>query len=227
MEIINKLNSSVKMHTYTEKIRDSKYIEGNIQVVPKETHLIKDICECFISQNELEYKVTEDKHTFSSLKKLDIANKELFESTVYVRTFPYKMIQESLQKHNMFSSVLYLNETYNVCCVIHNVDTGNYYRTCVKPFPMFVCVYENEAWWVSEDPVPEDVIFSDIMDLDNILMMDIKTTMIYKTDLLPISKYKLSDLEAMAHDRSISLSMDGRKKLKKQLYEDINLKYFQ
>jgi hypothetical protein len=44
---------------------------------------------------------------------------------------------------------------------------------------------------------------------------------------MPITKYKLKDLESIANEFSIPIvNASGKKKLKKQLYEDINLKHY-
>ena len=44
---------------------------------------------------------------------------------------------------------------------------------------------------------------------------------------MPITKYKLSDLETIAKEEDISLvNPTGKKKLKKLLYDDINLKHY-
>ena len=52
--------------------------------------------------------------------------------------------------------------------------------------------------------------------------------MIYKPYLLNISKYKVLELEKIAEENNISLvNNNGKKKLKKELYNEINLKYFQ
>ena len=51
--------------------------------------------------------------------------------------------------------------------------------------------------------------------------------MIFKPYLKPLAKYKVKELEQIATDLSISLKDNqGKKKLKKQLYDEINLKHF-
>ena len=54
-----------------------------------------------------------------------------------------------------------------------------------------------------------------------------KDIYIYKPYLMPITKYKLKDLEEIAKEKEIPLNgTTGKKKLKKQLYDDINLKHY-
>ena len=47
--------------------------------------------------------------------------------------------------------------------------------------------------------------------------------MIFKSKLEGISKYKLKDLEDMCKEHNIDIMTNGKKKLKKQLYDDISL----
>ena len=51
--------------------------------------------------------------------------------------------------------------------------------------------------------------------------------MIYKPFLASFSKYKLPELEKIAIENDVSLeTITGKKKLKKDLFDDINLKHF-
>jgi len=73
----------------------------------------------------------------------------------------------------------------------------------------------------------DKITFSPISDLTHILTMDFRHDIPYKTDLMAIGKYKAKDLEEIAKEMGIPLSVDGKKKIKKVLYEDLNLKYCQ
>ena len=223
MELINELKEN--NHTFTSKIRDSLFIEGHVNMdESKESY--KDICECFIANNEIEYSTHPSKDTFTNTKKLEIASD--IDNSTFTKTFSKNMIQRGLQKDNHYSSVLYLNHYYEVKCVIYNSVTHKYYKTSVKEAPTLVCMFgNNNQWTIMNEDIPHDIVYSANDDLEHILTMDSNTYMIFKTDLLAIGKYKVAELEGKAKELDIPLTINGKKKTKKTLYEDINLKLYQ
>ena len=78
-----------------------------------------------------------------------------------------------------------------------------------------------------EGDIPQDIEYSTNDDLEHILTMDINTNMIFKTELLAIGKYKVAELEEKAKSLDVPLTVNGKKKNKKILYEDVNLKLCQ
>ena len=135
------------------------------------------------------------------------------------------LIQKGLQMENSLSSILYLNEHYKVHCIIHNQDTNKYYRTTLKNYDPLLCIYKNGTWFLQKENV-SDYEFSDINDLNKILKIDIEW-MIFKPYLDKLNKYKVKDLESIAEEFNIPLKDgNGKKKLKKKIYDEINLKYF-
>ena len=232
MEIISKLQDN--KNAFTKKIKESRFIEG-VEKESSKSNLVDDICECFIANNEIEYATHESKDTFTKSMKLDIAS--TVDTSLYVKTFTRNMIQAGLQKKNYFSSILYLNDYYKTNCIIYNKATGKYYSTCLKKYEPFICLYENDKWSImdiahineaSDSPTDMDLItFSPISELEHILTMDFKLEIPYKTDLMSIGKYKAKELEDIAKTLDIPLSVNGKKKVKKVLYDDINLKYCQ
>ena len=224
MEIISKLQDN--KNAFTKKIKESRFIEG-IEKESSKSNSVEDICECFIANNEIEYATHESKDTFTKSMKLDIAS--TIDTSLYVKTFTRIMIQAGLQKENHFSSILYLNDHYKTNCIIYNQATGKYYSTCFKNYEPFICLYENDKWSIM-DTVPDDmnkITLSPISELEHILTMDFKHEIPYKTDLMSIGKYKAKELEDIAKTLDIPLSVNGKKKVKKVLYDDINLKYCQ
>ena len=223
MELINQLKEN--NHTFTSKIRDSPFIEGNV-TMGEVVESYKDICECFIANNEIEYSTHSSKETFTKTKKLEIASD--IDNSSFTKTFSKNMIQRGLQKENHYSSVLYLNHHYKVNCVIYNSVTNKYYKTSVREAPSLVCMFgNNNQWTIMEGEIPQDIDYSSIDDLEHIVTMDISTNMIYKTDLLAIGKYKVAELEEKAKELDIPMTINGKKKNKKTLYGDINLKLCQ
>lgn len=205
---------------YSKKIKTTKYTEGeNVLIVEKG---IKDICELIIGNNEIEYTNIEKSHRNSFIvnKKLEIAG-DIQKNEKFSKKFTIKLIQNGLQEINYLSSILYLNEFYKIHCIIYNNNTHKFYSTSFKDYPKLVCVYKNNSWFIDDNiKVPENM--DDIQDLSNILTLDCDV-MIFKTPLQSLSKYKLNDLELMCNERNLPLKINGKKILKKDLYDQLNL----
>lgn len=214
---------------YAKKIKTSRYLEKPKQM-KKPTRKITDICELIIGNNEIEYNSLNDsieKLNFIKKKKIDIAsNIELSNGGPYIRKFKSQLIQNGLQSMNCLSTILYLNEKYKVACIIYNEDTEKYYLTTYKSYPKLVCSYSKNGWSIIET-FDEKNVSKDISYLSNILTIDIDTIFIKISHLNSLSKYKINELEEIAKKENLPLvNQNGKKKLKKELYDDINLKYY-
>ena len=67
-----------------------------------------------------------------------------------------------------------------------------------------------------------------ISDLNNVekkhgIELDLKTNFIYNSYLKAISNYKSEELINIAKELNIDLMKNGKKKVKKELYDEINL----
>ena len=224
MEFIEIFENSTNQ--YSKKIKDSKYTEGRQEIQQKG---VDDICEIIIGNNEIEYSSCGNSQKSSLIlkKKLEIAS-SIIPKENYTKKFTVSLIQNGFQSKNVFSSILYLNEFYKIHCIIYNEDTNQYYRTSLKNYDPLYCVYKNSSWFIMNEVTVDTTHFSNDVDgLDTILTLDMKDIYIYKPYLMPITKYKLKDLEEIAKEKEIPLNgTTGKKKLKKQLYDDINLKHY-
>ena len=223
MEFIELFETSTSQ--FSKKIKGSKYIEGFQKVVEKG---VNDICELIIGNNEIEYESCEkiQKTSFINTKKLEIAS-QVEKNDKYSKNFRVSLIQAGLQGNNLFSSILYLNEYYKINCIIYNQDTNKFYRTTLKNYNPLYCIYKHDSWFTTTDAIMnKNEEFSDITDLKTIITMDYDDIYIFRPYLQPLSKYKVKDLEEEASKHDISLINNGKKKIKKQLYDDINLKHF-
>ena len=147
----------------------------------------------------------------------------------YSNKFRVSLIQNGFQHKNVFSSILYLNEYYKIHCIIYNQDSNQFYKTTLKDYDPLFCIYKNNSWFLSSSlDVDLANLTTNIEDLNTILTLDINEIMIYKPYLKSLTKYKLSDLETIAKEENVSLTNEttGKKKLKKHLYDDINLKHY-
>jgi hypothetical protein len=218
-------------NTFASKIKESKYLESTVKNVKNTKHKCKDICEIIIGSNEIEYSSLsiDEKENFIRNKKLEIASAiEIPDKKTYITKWKTKLIQNGFQTINSMSSILLLNEKYKVNTIIYNGQTNKYYKTTLKNYDPLYCRYDKGSWDVIENQdIKENQITTDIKDLDNILQMDIDTIFIYTSFLGSLSKYKMSDLEIVAKQENIDLSHpNGKKKLKKDIYDEINLKHY-
>jgi hypothetical protein len=212
---------------YTSKIKDSKYLQGNCNIV-KEIGC-SDISEIIIGKYDIEYMALtkEHKDKFITEKKMNISQEFDKYKDKYNKKFNYNLIQTSFQGKNYLSTILFLNDFYKVNTIIYNTNTNKYYKTSLKDYSTLICIYKDNSWFHSEEEhnIPEE--FNDINDLSNILTIDTSIS-IFKPYLKGISGYKLSELHIIAGEMDVSIVCPTTKKnkLKKQLYDDINLKHY-
>ena len=223
MDLIKKFNSC--NNSYSKKINsNSPYIEGNTSKVKYIGS--NDICEIIIGDNEIEYYTlnNQQKTIFIKKNKLEIAS-NINKDNKYSKSFSISLLQKGFQNINHFSSILYLNDYYKIHCIIYNKDNNEFYGTSFKDYPSLICTYHDNKWNKYLDDIPSTFnINFNYKDLHNILTLDHNIN-IYKPYLGSISKYKLKDLEKICIDEGIPLQENGKKKLKKVLYDNINLKH--
>jgi hypothetical protein len=210
---------------FTQKIKITKYTEGENLVLEKTG--VEDICEIIISQNIQEYDTIQKNHieNFVTNKKLEIAD-DVKKNEKYNRSFTPRIIQTGLQNKNYLSSILYMNEIYKINTVIYNSTTLKYYPTSLMDYPKLFCEYKGNTWFEKEENIEGKLPFNPISELSEILTID-TDIMIFKSKLESLSKYKIKDLEKMCCENSIlTIKKDGKKKLKKELYDELSMVFF-
>tara|TARA_B110000285_G_C15136245_1_gene627129 strand:- start:1807 stop:2496 length:690 start_codon:yes stop_codon:yes gene_type:complete len=215
-------------NTFTKKIKDSIFVE-QIKTEQKISGGFVDICQVIIQENDLEYSSQQESHKniYTKNKKIQISEM-VVKNDAYVKSFSPSLIQNGLQHPNHLSSILHLNELYKINCVIYNPSVNKYFKTSLKNYAKLICIYKNNKWFFSNDNI-EDHDISDFEEsgIENILTID-TDFLIFKPHLQNISKYKLDDLLKICSDEGIeTLKENGKKKLKKDLYNEINLKHYQ
>ena len=222
MELINDYSNYT--NTYTSKILINRFTEGeNIKV---EKNGMEDICEFIISNNDNEYELLQKNHRKNYIvnKKLKIAD-NVIKNEKYTKTFSPKLIQSGLQHMNILSSILYLNELYKINVVIYNENTNKFYKTSYMNYPILLCKYKNNEWFQIEDKeINEEYEYHPIEELSHILTID-SSLMIFKSKMGSISKYKIKELEELCKEENIDTTNNGKKKLKKELYDTLTLHY--
>ena len=221
MELINEYGKH--NNTYSKKINICKYTEG--ENISNKIVGVKDICELIIGFNTIEYKSLEKCHrsNFIQSEKIKIAS-EFIAQENYSNDFNDNLLNHSFQNMNYLSSILYLNEHFKTNCIIYNDTTNKYYTTSFKDYPQLICMYKNDSWFINtSEELDEQNLSSNINEISNIITIDTGLN-IFKPYLNPLYKYKLSELEKIGKEKGISLiGQNGKKKLKKELYDDINI----
>tara|TARA_B100001094_G_C18159743_1_gene788546 strand:- start:554 stop:1234 length:681 start_codon:yes stop_codon:yes gene_type:complete len=211
-------------NNYAFKIRDSIFIEGNENSIV--TKGKDDICEIIIGENEIEYQTIPEiqKSDYIISKKLEVGSNITLDDIISTK-YTKSIINKGLQSINNLSTILYLNEHYKINCIIHNESNGKYYETTVRNYPKITCIYKNNSWFINKNVIEETPQYSNNEELSNILNIDCDFN-IYKPYLKAIGKYKVKELETMCIEKDINIKdKNGKKKLKADLYKEINLKY--
>ena len=94
---------------------------------------------------------------------MEIAS-DVKKETKFAKNFTVSVIQNGLQSMNNLSTILYLNDYYNIHCVIHNQDTNKYYQTTLKKYPILVCIYKNNKWNIYNDETVQATTISNVLN---------------------------------------------------------------
>ena len=228
---------------FTDKINESIYIQNssnslnstnssNSSNIQQNDNSYNSFKKCIISEFDPLYLTLPDNEKSIYMNKLIIElcseideNSQKYDNYNYNNRYIKKsIIQYSLQnKYDLISSIYYLNDYYKKHFVI--VYENKLYKTCIKNYPIFYLTYNNHKITISES---SDIIeYDDINKLFSLIPLkdDINKSLlnIYKMPLNPIGSYKIDELKQMANEYKISLKNGTKNKVKKDLYEEINL----
>ena len=216
---------SGKTNTYTDKIKESTFLEGESVVSNVTRPTYTSLFEVFMKLHEIEYDVLETNQISQFLldSRMKLSS-DIRMDDINPKILSKSMIQNGLM-NDCFSMILYLNNYYKTNCIIHNKQTGKYYQTGLRKYPPFIVCYDSNKWYLDTETNDNTKEYSVLSDLQTFITMDIQTNQIYTTPLKGIQAYKLCDLETLATEHHIELK-DGnqKKKRKKDLYEEIKLK---
>ena len=228
----------IKTNNYTKKIKSSNFIQSDEKIKKNKNKndiykYYSTIDELIISLQEPEYYCEEDKELFFNKTKIDIAGKldeqkKLYDKFNYSKFFDISLIQTGLQDINKLSTLIYLSNYYDINIYIKYSD--RYYNYLDKNKKNLFFEYNSNGWKLSDKDFDLDKI--DILSMDKFIEYSFiqnnlkKGKSVYNLYLNPISKYKMPELITIANMNDISLvDINGKKKVKKQLYDDINYKY--
>lgn len=220
---------------FCDKIHTSKYLQTN---KIKDTHTIyPNIIELLFTHYDHFYSVIDkkdkkDKNLYIKQRLIEIATKLDEESSEYYHKYNYNkklsisIIQYGLQTMGTLSTLLYLADLYNISVIVYIIKTKQKIITSDKTRQLFHLIYTPEGKWYNIDKISDELssyMETSISGLSECLVLDVLTKDIYVRFLGGIGSYKSSELIKMATERNIPLMKGGKKKVKKQLYDDINL----
>jgi len=225
------LTKFTKDKIFSDRIHPSSYEQGkhtnSKQVFPS-------ILDLFFSVYDHHYSFIENKDKLLYVKQLimniateiDENKQHKYDNFNYLKCMNSTVIQQGLQAMNTVSALLYLSDYYGVTTNVYLETPMLKVATSEKTRKEFNIVYNVDCKW-SEIDVVIDVVtdYKDgsFEDLGLGLTLDVNTPNIYKKYLNPIGKYKSPELIEIAKEMNLPLDKDGKKKVKKELYDDINL----
>lgn len=232
MEIFKELKN--KNNNYSEKIIRNKYtqdISKKINIEPKKydekTHF-KNIYELILSFKDNQYQILEnsEKDKYTSDKKILLCSKVDDEYDSYnfnKRVLSKSLICANLQKHkdNLLSLILFYNDYFKINLILCHDD--KYYKSGIKNFDNIYIEYTKNGWIIKDINFSYDIKHLNILELKYGIELDLKTNFIYNSYLKAISNYKSEELINIAKELNIDLMKNGKKKVKKELYDEINL----
>lgn len=212
--------------TYCQKINSSKYAQD----ISEKRDLFPTIIELLFHLYDPCYSMTttNDKQLYVKQKIIEIAsdideNPDDFSKKNYSKVMNSNVIQHGLQKNNTLSSLLYLSDIYNVSINVYIESKKLWVSTSLKNRDEIDILYTNNGKWTHFNDNKEEYKESEFSILSECLVMDVIKKSIYVPFLQAISKYKVSELTKLAEERNIPIMLEGKKRVKKELYDLINI----
>tara|TARA_B100000035_G_C20893508_1_gene506079 strand:- start:26 stop:721 length:696 start_codon:yes stop_codon:yes gene_type:complete len=226
MELLTNLSSTKR---YTDLIVTSSF-EQKIDNTPK-SRVYQNINNLYIDNYDPTCLILENKDKDIYIKQLLIKiaseideNKSLrYDKYKYSKKMKSSLIQQGLQLANHLTSLLYLSEYYNKTTILYIDNLKVKIKTSLKDYEKIHIYYKDGVFSLLDEVL--DYVDGEFKQLGECLILNIGTIDIYDNYLSAISKYKLQELVEIAKDINISLEKDGKKKIKKELYNEINLYY--
>lgn len=224
--ILNIISDSDKK--YTHKISECKYIQSQVEIDDSYT----TINELFLSLYDPNFSLlpSKEKSLYVKQKYLQIAtdidekSREVYERFNYNNKFKKDLIQRGLQLSNHLSTVLYLNDLYCINSILVFKSESKYYQTSKKDKEFVYLIYDetNQKWSLGSENDILNCNKEELSSLNSVIINDVNNDNIYQNHLKSLSNYKVGELRELASKLNISDMINGKKKTKKHLYDDIN-----
>ena len=186
----------------------------------------KSIYELILSIKDNEYQILEmkEKDKYVSDEKIVLCSEadDKYNTYNFNKKISKSLICSNLQKYkdNLLSLILFYNDYFKINLII--CHDNKYYKSGLKNFENIYIKYIKNGWIIQEMN-SENIKYENILDLKYCIELDIKTNFIYNLYLKAISNYKVDELINIANELNIDLNKNGKKKIKKELYDEINL----
>lgn len=227
MELLNKLSST---KTYCENIKESSYVQRVSDIV--KTKVYQDINNLFVDKFDPTCNILDekDKDVYYVQRLLEIAtdidekNDANYLNYKYSsKVFKTSLIQSGLQTPNTLSSVIYLGDFYKVTPIIYIDSIKSKIVISQKTRNNIHILYKDGTFSELDEPLEYKLGTYD--DLKHALVLNVKKLDVYELDLQPIGKYKVTELVELANKINLPIEENGKKKVKKQLYDELYLYY--
>jgi len=236
---------------YSDKITINKYTQGENECKVN-VNILKsnNILEIVLSKKDYNYQILspEEKSNYVQKKSLELStfiDLNYDNYNYHKRKFNKNLLTRSLQLKNQLSAILFYNDYYNINIIICNkiYDMMKLYKTGLKDLEyMFIEYNDNNFNHINESDlnIEGDIKYNlskvnetmgpvddPYYSLENVINFDIKDNIIYNLYLKPITNYKVEELSKLASEFDINVKKEnGKKKTKKELFDDINLSKF-
>jgi len=188
----------------------------------------KSLYELILSIKDHNYTILEEKEKdkYVSEQKMLLCSKVDDEYETYnlnKKILSKSLICSNLQKNkdNLLSLILFYNDYFNINLII--CHDNKYYKTGLKIYDNIYIKYTKYGWVIININV-DNIEYENILDFKYGIELDLKTNFIYNQYLKAISNYKSDELINISKELNIDLlKVDGKKKIKKDLYEEINI----
>ena len=216
-------------------IIESKYtqhkIVENTDLVVKEVEVAKTLEELLLFKYDYNSVLQENPELYVNKRKMELGSfidehtEKTYDAFGYDKKFSKKLIQRGLQETDMLSTSLYLSDLYNFTIVLYEKMNDKYYKLSVKDKPLVYICYENKSFrYIEESNVLGDIVYeNDINGLKDIVNCNVKDIHIYNKYLKAISNYKMEELVKIANELGVDKVKNGKKLVKKELYDNINM----
>ena len=231
MELLSKLSST---KIYCENIKESPYVQRVNDVV--NTKVYQDINNLFIDKFDPTCNILDekDKDLYYVQRLLEIATDiDEKNDTNYLnykyssKVFKPSLIQYGLQTPNCLSSVIYLGDFYKVTPVIYIDSIKTKIIISQKKRDNIHILYRDGTFTELDEPLDESLDYKQgsYDDLKHCLVLNVKKLDVYELGLQPLGKYKVTELVELSNKVNLPIEENGKKKVKKQLYDELYLYY--
>ena len=213
---------------YTTSINESKYTQSTSNVINNihdTSNSYKTLEELIIYTYDHNSLLNDNTKLYIEQFKLKLAtdidekSSDKYDNYKYSKKMKKKLIQTGLQQIDTISTIIYLGDIFWIDIIIKSND--NYYQLVHRKRDIFFVEYKDELWRSIEKC---EYTLNTSNDLQNILDYNIKIDDIYIKYLKPISNYKIQELIDIAISKNIDIKINGKKRTKLDLYNEINIK---